>query len=262
MRNPSDACQLGRRVGDDRAIQVEHAFRFFGTPRDGAADDVGTDLVQLVFEAGDDTEVAAAAAQSPEEIAVLVFRRAHDRAVGGDEIHRCDVVRRPAEPPGEISEAAAKRQAGAAGVRDESEDRGQAMKLCLAIDIAEEAPGLRAREPRRRVDPHAAHQRHVEHQAVLAHGKPGDVVAAALDRERQPVLARRANAGDDVGGTEAANDDGGAPVDHRVPQRTRIVIAGISGAQNGTAHAAPQFLRQRLMLVGRCRRRHIVSSCR
>ena len=91
------------------------------------------------------------------------------------------------------------------------------MKLSLAVDIAEETSGLRAREPRRRVDPHAAHQRHVEHQAVLAHGKTGDVVAAALDRERQPVLARRANAGDDVGDTKAANDDGGSPVDHRVP---------------------------------------------
>ena len=124
--------------------------------------------MQRVVEAGGDAEVAAAAAQPPEQIAVLALGGADQPAVGGDEIDRRDVVAGPAEPARQVAEAAAEREPRAAGGRDEAEHGGQAVHLRLAVDVAEQAPGLRARQPLPRVDPHAAHQRHVEHQAAVA----------------------------------------------------------------------------------------------
>ena len=46
---------------------------------------VGPDREELELELGDDAEVAAAAAQAPEQVGVLVGARAHDAPVRGDD---------------------------------------------------------------------------------------------------------------------------------------------------------------------------------
>ena len=50
------------------------------------------DLVQAELELGDDPEVAAAAAQRPEQVGVLVVARPGDPAVGGDDLRGDEVV--------------------------------------------------------------------------------------------------------------------------------------------------------------------------
>ena len=142
---------------------------------------VGTDGVELVLEAGGDAEVAAAAAQPPEQVAVLAFGRPQHLAVRGDEVDRREIVAGPAEPPREVAEAAAERQPRAPGRGDEPEHGREPMDLRLRVDVAEEAAGLGVRHALRGIDPHAAHQRHVEHQPAFADGQTGDVVAAAFD---------------------------------------------------------------------------------
>ena len=50
-----------------------------------------------------------------------------------------------------------------------------------------------------RIDPDPAHERHVKHQTALAHGQAGDVVAAALHRQRHAALASGIDARNHVG---------------------------------------------------------------
>jgi hypothetical protein len=126
-------------------------------------------------------EVPATAAQGPEQIGVFDAGHTQHLAVGGHHLHRQQVVACPAVAARQVAEAATHREPGDAGGRDEAEHRGQAVQLRLAVDVGERAAGLRPGHAPRRVHPHAAQRRHVDHQAAVAHRQPGNVVAAAAD---------------------------------------------------------------------------------
>ena len=82
-----DAGQLAGRLRGEGAIHLEDAGSFLRPPGDRAGDDVRPDRVQRVLEAGGHPEVAAAAAQPPEQVGVLALggpdhparRRSRDR---------------------------------------------------------------------------------------------------------------------------------------------------------------------------------------
>ncbi len=58
-----------------------------------------------------------------------------------------------------------------------------------------------------------------------------DPVAAAVDREREPVVTREADRGGDVVGVCAARDQRRAAVPHAVEHAPRVVVAVVAGAQ-------------------------------
>ena len=92
------------------------------------------------------------------------------------------------------------------------------MHLRLAIDVAKQTAGLRVGHVSLFVDPHSAHQRHVEHQSAVCYRQTSDVVAATLHGEQQILLPRELNARDHVGHAEALCHQRRLPVDHRVPE--------------------------------------------
>ena len=67
--------------------------------------------VQAQLKLGDDPEVAAAAAQSPEELRVLVGARGDEPSVGGHEINGDEVVDGEAMLPHEPTDPSAQRDA-------------------------------------------------------------------------------------------------------------------------------------------------------
>ena len=84
---------------------------YYGTAHDVAG------LVELKLEAGHDAEIAAAAAQRPEQIRILARARSHQPPVGEHHVGRDEMVDRQAEAAAQIADAAAERQSGDAGVR-------------------------------------------------------------------------------------------------------------------------------------------------
>ena len=73
--------ELFRRFGDEFAVALQDRRGIADFVEHRAAHDV-TDFVQLKFKADDDTEVAAAAAQRPEQVFVLVIARRDLPAIG------------------------------------------------------------------------------------------------------------------------------------------------------------------------------------
>jgi hypothetical protein len=124
---------------------------------------------------------------------------------------------------------------------------------------------LSAGYPASRIYPHAAHQRHVQHQRAVGRGQAGDVVPPALDAQQQVVLARELHAGNHVGSAQAAGDRGGVLVDHCVPHGPGFLVADIAGED----HRAPQarlqavegLLLQVYLAAGNRRRFHGRGSC-
>ncbi len=98
---------------------------------------VRAERVELELERRDDPEVAAAAAQTPEQVGVLLLARDHELAVGGDDVTRAQVVDREAELAHQVADATAERQPRDAGVADDP-----------ARDARARTPGSRGRRGR------------------------------------------------------------------------------------------------------------------
>ena len=199
--------------------------------------------MQRELEPGDDAEVAAAAAQRPEQVGVLAGAGAAHRAVGADDVRRHQVVDGHPVRPREPAEAAAQRQPGDAGRRVDAERRRQAVLERGPIDVGEERARLDVGAPGRGVDADLPHLRQVDHHAAVAHRRAGDVVAAAADRDLESPLAGEADRRRHVRGVGAAHDDRRPAIDHRVPDGAHGVVGGIAGQDDGALHGGCQRLR-------------------
>ena len=213
--------------------------------------------VQPVLERGDDAEVAAAAAQRPEQVRRSRRRwRATQLAVGGDDVGRQQVVAGQAVacaasqpmPPPSVSPAMPVVETTPAGGR-------QAERLRLAVEL-----GPASRRPRR-VRVRARRDRR---------GCPSSATGRSPGRRRRrawpatlwppPRTATsrscsraKRTAAIDVGGAGAAGDQRGPPVDHRVPDRAGGVVAVIARPEQLAAQTRPELLDSLLRQLGnRC----------
>ena len=141
------------------------------------------------------------------------------------------VVAHEAELALEPAAAAAEREAGDAGVGHAAAGDREPVLLGRGVELAP-----RAARPRRA--PSCAvgstsmpfMPRRSTHDAVVAHRRAGDAVAAAVHRERQGRCSRaRFTARDDVVGARAPGDQRRAAVDHPVEDRAGLVVAGVAG---------------------------------
>ena len=91
----------------------------------------------------------------------------------------------------EVPGAAAERESGDAGGRDDAEGNRQAEGVRGVIDVARRAAGIDAHGAVRGIHAHALHHRQVDDQAVVAAAEARAVVAAAADREQQALRRAR-----------------------------------------------------------------------
>src|SRR3984893_19163067 len=77
---------------DEFAAEPESFGAFVGTPEEQAELDDRSNLVEAIFERGNDPEVAASTSDRPEEVGILVRRCPQDPAVGGHDLARDQVV--------------------------------------------------------------------------------------------------------------------------------------------------------------------------
>ena len=185
--------------------------------------------VRQVLERGHHAEVAASSAQGPEEVGVLVRARAQVAPVGGDELARDEVVDRHAVCAALVGVPAGEREAGDTRLRDHPAGNREAEGLRLAVDVGPRTATLRPDGAPLRIDPDAAHEREVDHDAVVADCRPGDVVPAAAHRQGQVVLPGEVHGGDDIGRAGTHDDDERSLVDHSVPDAPRLVVVRVAG---------------------------------
>jgi hypothetical protein len=210
--------------------------------------------VELELEGGHHAEVAAAAAQRPEQVRVLRLAGGQEAAVGGDHVGRQQVVAGQAVRPGEVADAAAQGEPGDAGGGHHPAGGGQAKAVGGVVEVAPGGAALHAGGTTLGVDPHPTHGGQVDDQAAVVGGEAVDVVAAAADRDEQVLLAGSVDRGDDVGGVGAAGDRRGVPVDHAVVDRSGGVVA--------VAGRLDQLAAQALTQPGPAGIRQFRRSCR
>ena len=143
---------VGRRRRRSRASRAGSCARVLERVEDAAKATIGPSGVEREGERGDDPEVAAAAAERPEQVGVRVGRRRAHLAVGAHDLRLDDVVARQAVLAAQPAVAAAERQARDAGVGDDAAGRGETEGLRLAVDVGPERAALDVRDASLGVD--------------------------------------------------------------------------------------------------------------
>ena len=93
---------------------------------------------------GDDAEVAAAAAERPEQVLVLRFAGRDRLPVGGDHLRRDQVVAREADAPRQVADAAAEGEPADAGRGDDAAGRREAVRVGRVVEVAPRGAALGA----------------------------------------------------------------------------------------------------------------------
>lgn len=91
----------------------------------------------VVLERGHHPKVAAAAAQCPEQIGILVRRAAHPSAVHRHHLAGYEIVDGGAVAAHQVTDAATEGESGHAGAADGSGRHHQAEIVCCAVQFAE-----------------------------------------------------------------------------------------------------------------------------
>ncbi len=217
-REREEPVQLPRRLRDELPVALHDRDGVVERPERRAGDD-RAHRVQPVAELGDDAEVAAAAADRPEQVRVLVGAGGDLRAVGEDDVRAEQVVDREAVLAGQVADAAAERQSADAGGAQDAERRGHADLGRGGVDLGQGRASSDGDRASGRVDRDRRQRREVDHDAVVDRAEAGGAVAAAADRERDVVGAGEADPGRHVVGAGCAEDDAGRAVDHAVVDR-------------------------------------------
>src|SRR5215475_2734779 len=160
-------------------------------------------------EAGYHAKISTAATQPPQQIGILVFAGKPVLA-------------------SEVTMAAAQGQAGDACGRDYAEGHCLAERMGGMVDVAGRTAGSDPYRAVLRIDAHALHHRHVDHQAVVDAAEPRSVMAATPDRDRQFGIPPEIYGSDNIGSIGAANDESRPFVDHGVKELARLIIASIA----------------------------------
>ena len=198
-----------------------------------------TERVRAELERRDDAEVAAAAANRPEEIRL---RRSSSQAHGPVRAHdarREQAVDREAVLAPHPPFAAAEREPRDAGFRHDPAGHHQASALRFAIHIAPEGSALHARHAGVRIHVNAAHAGEVDDHAAIAARVPRDRVAAAAHGHQQLVLPREVHGVHDIGRPRAADEQRRPPRMHGVVYRL-VGVPGIGRRQHLTPDRRPE----------------------
>jgi hypothetical protein len=232
--------QLVGSLGHDLAVTAQVLGGLLQRLQDHAADDV-PHRVHAELERGDDAEVAAAAAQRPEQVGVVCLAGGEHVAVGGDERGGEQVVGRQAVLAREPADPAAERQTRHARGGDHAARDAEGEGLRGEVDVGPQGAALDHRRPCRRIDADGAHAGEVDDDAVVAGRMAGDVVAAAADGDLKPLVAGEANRRGDVGHALDASDHGRAAVDRAVPDAAGGLVAGIAGGDDLAGERSAQL---------------------
>ena len=201
---------------------------------------LGADRVGLELKCRDDAKISTATTHCPEKVGVLGFAGGQVAPVGADQVDRDQVVTGEAVLAVKPTMAAAKCQAGDAGLRHNAERHGESEGLGLAVDVADGGAAAGAHQPRRDVDAHCVHGAKVDDDAAVAHRIAGDVVAAAAHRDQHAVGTGEVDGIDDVGDAAAPGNDCRMLVDAAVPDDARVVVASVARREAGAAHSSDE----------------------
>ena len=240
--NPGNPPNCSGAVPDELVEHPQDRARVFQVVEDRPREHL-IDLVQAKLERRHDAEVAAAAAEPPEQILVLALAGGDELPVCRDDVGRDQIVDRQPASTREVADAAAQRQARDARRGDDPAGRRQTEGVRRVVEISPGGSRVGACRLVSRIDTNRAHRRHVDHQAAIVGSEPGRAVPTAANGEIQSVLSSEVDTGDHVGHLLGAKYGQRTLVEHAVMHGARLTIVIVGGGDHLTAHLLAQMAR-------------------
>jgi hypothetical protein len=181
-------------------------------------------IMQSAAQRGDDAKIAAASAQRPEQLLVLLFTGGHEAAVREHHLRFDQIVERKPKTSDQRSIAAAERQACHADAGGRAADQGETERVGDGNDVG--GPRAARDQGRSAVRRHndVSHAAEINHETVVQRAA-GPVMTAAAHRQRELEIARGANGRLDVLRPPAVDRGGGRDAGLLRPDRYRRCVA-------------------------------------
>ena len=183
---------------------------------------------------------------APEQLGVLVVARVHQAPVGGDDVGGDEVVAGQPVLAHEPADAAAEREPGDPGRRDEPAGHGEPEGLRLVVEVAPRRAALGGGGAPLRVDAHGGHAGQVDDDAAVDGGEAGERVPAAAHGDEEVLAAGEVDRAQDVGDPGAADDERRAPVVGAVPDRSGFVVGVVLGPDELPSQALLELVERRV----------------
>ena len=212
--------------------------------------------MRAVLEGGHHAEVAAAAAERPEQIAIGVLARGDDLAGREHDLGRQQVVDGHPVLAHQPGDAAAERETRDPGAGDDAAGGREPERAGGTVELTDRDASLRPDRGSARIDVDPLHQREVDHQPTIGDRPAGDVVAAAAHRDLQSLAPAEVDRVHDVRRVHAARDHGGMPVDQPVVDAPDLVVTAVTRSK----HRSRQHLAEPLDAIFDRRARHVTRS--
>ncbi len=186
--------------------------------------------MQAILERRDDSEVAATAAQPPEQVRVFALARFDEPAIGRHHVRGNEVVADEAELPHQPADAAAEGDSADPRHRDGTAGGRQPERLRLVVKIAQEraALGTRSRAPRDRRGRCACRERSITSPPSTT-ALPAALCPPPRTATCSPCSRAKFTQAITSATPRAARDHRRMLVAHRVPDAARGVVFGVSG---------------------------------
>jgi hypothetical protein len=129
--------------------------------------------------------------------------------------------------PGEKTQPAMQRQSGNAGLGHDACRRCKTERLSFMIEPPQGSPAFDSGRLSDGIVANPIHPPEVNNDSVVAHRRPGNVVAATSHRKRQVSVTRKIDCGHYIGWTRALNNQSGPLVDDTIPNVAGGLVTGI-----------------------------------
>jgi hypothetical protein len=228
-RRGDEADHGGDVVGDGRRPVAVGAHRLradIGGEEQGPCVDLG-DRQQVDVKGGDDRIAAAAAAQRPEQVGVVVGVDRSLLAVGGDDLDRIEAVAGEPVLAPEPAQPAAEGEADHPDVGRGPRHPAEPMPVGRLAHLQRQHPGLDPGRLRLGVDLDPAHADGPDQDGVVEGRERGGAVAGPLARDPEAGVGGEAHGRDDVLGALDQRQGARIEVGGQVPAMADLVPVGV-----------------------------------
>ena len=207
-----------RRLGRELANEPQDVRRLLQRPVHRSTQDQRSDGVQIVSEGGRNAEIAAATAETPEQLGRALGVDTQLPSVSGDQVDGMNVVDRESVAPEQVAEPAVQGEATDSHLTDRAAGRSQPVPLGCKIKFAPGHPGRRSRLSRCRIHRYALHQGEIDHDRAVGYRVASDPVSTPAYGDRQLMIAGKTQHRNGVLSVHAAADQCRPAVDRPVPE--------------------------------------------